>query len=298
MVHNYSFEQSTACPLDTNKISFASEWFPAGAGADYFDSCCNNCSVDVPLNYMGYQDAFPGGHAYAGFYYYKEYSPNFRGYIGGALDPLIIGHYYRVTIHICGSSQMQYGCDGPEAFFYINQTIPATNQVLQITPQINFQSVVAEDTIDWYYPNKILYADSAYTKILIGNFKDDAHSNVRTNLFQYPLTPQAHAAYGYIDEISVVDITAAYLAGLEEEQQTVTAYPNPLTEYATFSFSNPQAQPHTLAVYNMQGMQVRTIGDITSNEVVFKRDDLPAGYYFYRLSNTASAVATGKLLIQ
>jgi len=298
MVHNYSFEQDTACPTTTGHIDYASEWFPAGAGADYFDSCCNNCTVDVPLNYMGYQGAYPGGHAYAGFYLYKEYVSNYRGYIQGTLDPLTTGHYYRVRIHLSGSSQMQYGCPCPQVYFYINQTLPANNQVLPFHPQFVYLQDVGGDTINWFVPNKIIYADSAYTKMLIGNFYDDANSHPTNNPFQYPITPEAHAAYTYIDEISVVDITTAYLAGLEEEQQKVTVYPNPLTEYATFSFSNPQAQPHTLAVYNMQGIQARTIGDITSNEVVFKRDELPAGYYFYRLSNTASAVATGKLLIQ
>ena len=298
LVHNPSFEQSTACPTDTGQISFASEWFPAGGGVDYYDSCCNDCLVDVPLNHKGYQPAYPGGHAYAGIYLYREYFPNYRSYIQGILDPLTIGHWYRIRIHLSGSSQAQYECRSPGAFFYINQTIPTTNQVLPFTPQFDYNLQIGDDTTNWFVPNSIFYADSAYNKVLIGNFRDDAHSYIDHVYFNYPLTPEAHVAYTYIDEISVVDITASYLAGLEKEQQTVTASPNPFTERTTLSFANPQQQAHTLTLYNMQGIRVRQISNLTGNEVVVKRDNLPAGYYFYRLSNNEGIAATGKLLVQ
>ena len=296
LVHNSSFEQGTSCPIDSGQIGLATEWFATG---DYFDSCCNNCAADAPNNYVGYRTAYPGGHGYAGFFTYKEFSQNYRTYIGGTIDALIPGHYYRVKLYVSGAGKMRYTTMGPAVFFYINQTIPTTNQVLPFTPQVNYYFGYPDvaDTTNWLIRNRIFYADSAYTKILIGNFLDDSNAYIYPSPLLGPHTTY-YGAYNYMDNVSVVDITAAYLAGLEEEQQTVTASPNPFTEYATLSFSNPQAQPHTLAVYNMQGIQVRTIGDITSNEVVFKRDELPAGYYFYRLSNSASAVATGKLLIQ
>ena len=298
LVHNPSFELASACPSDTGQISFASEWFAAGGGADYYDSCCNDCLVDVPLNHKGYQLAYSGGHAYAGIYLYREYFPNYRSYIQGTVDALTPGHWYKVKIHVSSSSQMQYECGCPGIFFYINQTIPTTMQVLPFNPQIDNNFQIGNDTVTWIVPNNIFYADSAYTKILIGNFNDDAHSAIDHNAFQYPLTPEAHAAYTYIDEVSVVDITAAYLAGLETEQQTITAYPNPFTKQTTLSFDNPQQQPHTLTVYNMQGMLVRRVENIVGNEVTLQRDDLPAGYYFYRLSNNEGISASGKLLIQ
>ena len=297
LVHNPSFEQSTTCPSDTGQISFASEWFGAGAGGDFFDSCCGSCQVSTPLNYMGYQQPYMGGHAYVGFYFYKEYAADSHGYICGNLDPLTKDHWYRIVVHVCGTRHTKYRSDGPQVFLYVNQTIPQT-QLLYFTPQIDLHSFIAEDTTNWTIQQAIFYADSAYTKIIIGNFKDDAHSLISQKYPQF-FTPDARdAAYGYIDEISVVDITASYLAGLETEQQTVTAYPNPFTEQTTLSFDNPQRHIHTLTVYSMQGIRVKQIENITTNEVSLQRDGLPAGYYFYRLSNNEGVNATGKVLIQ
>jgi len=295
LVHNPSFEQNINCPYDSGQLGYATEWFGTG---DYFDSCCNNCSVDIPANYVGYRSAYINGHAYSGFFTYKKFAANYRTYIGGAIDALIPGHWYRVKLYVSCPSKMKYTTAGPAVFFYINQTIPATTQVLPFIPQINyyFNYTDVADTTNWLVRENIFYADSAYNKLLIGNFLDDDSAFVYTSPIQIVHTYDG--AYNYLDNISVIDITATYLAGLEQRQQIVSVYPNPFTDNTTLSFNNPQSKLHTLAVYNMQGVLVRVINNITANEIVLHREGLPAAYYFYRLSNNNTTVATGKLLIQ
>src|ERR1044072_2415700 len=167
LLHNPDFELSVNCPSDTAQMAFASEWLPACAGADYFDSCCNSCRADVPLNFWGYKHAYSSGHGYAGFFTYKESSADYRGYLQGVIDPLTSGHWYRVTVYVTSAGKMKYATNGLGVFFFINQTIPTTNQVLSFSPQIDYfqGSSYVVDTSNWLIRTRIFYADSSYTKI-------------------------------------------------------------------------------------------------------------------------------------
>ncbi|MBS1584122.1 MAG: hypothetical protein JSS82_01040 [Bacteroidetes bacterium] len=274
LVHNPSFELNTTCPSDTNDFNLALEWVSIGQGADLFDSCCNGCQVDVPDNCRGSQLAFTG-QSYAGIYIYKEDFSNYRCYIKGNLDTLISGHWYRVKMRLSGSSKMQYECGCPGVFFYTNQNIQSSNQLLPFSPQIRNNFQIGNDTTNWIVANNIFFADSAYTQILIGNFNDDLHSAVDHLAFNYPNTPESRGAYTYIDEISVTDITAAYIAGLETEPINVNTYPNPFTSYTNISIDAGPHQRYTLRLYNMQGALLRELNDIKGNNVILQREDLP-----------------------
>ncbi|MBS1584121.1 MAG: T9SS type A sorting domain-containing protein [Bacteroidetes bacterium] len=169
---------------------------------------------------------------------------------------------------------------------------------MSFEPQFDYVFQFGGDTSNWVTLDRIVYADSAYTKLLIGNFRDDASSNIHDNPFAFPQTPEAHAAYTYVDSISVVDITAAYIAGLETQPINVNAYPNPFSSYTNISIDAGPHQPYTLRLYNMQGALLRELNDIKGNNIILQREDLPSGFYYYRLFEKDIPIATGKIMAQ
>jgi len=75
-------------------------------------------------------------------------------------------------------------------------------------------------------------------------------------------------------------------------------YPNPLNDYTTLEFYNPQKEIHILKLYNTQGQLVRTISNITTKKIRIERKNLAAGLYFYQLLKESEIHYSGKLLIR
>ena len=73
--------------------------------------------------------------------------------------------------------------------------------------------------------------------------------------------------------------------------------PNPLTEYATLIFNNPDGRNFELTIYNAQSQVVQHIDNITSDRIRIERNGLPSGFYYYRLRNTSNIVYNGKFII-
>jgi hypothetical protein len=78
----------------------------------------------------------------------------------------------------------------------------------------------------------------------------------------------------------------------------VSVFPNPIETSATITFSNPYGEPHALIVYDVQGRVVRRMDDIVNDHVIFQRNDLAGGVYFYSLSTRDELKASGKMLIE
>jgi photosystem II stability/assembly factor-like uncharacterized protein len=83
-----------------------------------------------------------------------------------------------------------------------------------------------------------------------------------------------------------------------EEESLFNLYPNPFSANATLEFENSQNENHTLTLYDLQGRIVRTITDITSDQVIIEKDNLTGGMYFFQLRTDKGVRATGKLAIE
>lgn len=77
----------------------------------------------------------------------------------------------------------------------------------------------------------------------------------------------------------------------------VQVMPNPFSKTTTLSFSNPQQQPYTLQISNINGSVVKTYTQINTSTVRIDMEQLPAGIYLYHLTGSEN-VFTGKLLAQ
>jgi hypothetical protein len=84
----------------------------------------------------------------------------------------------------------------------------------------------------------------------------------------------------------------------EKDARKVLVSPNPFSSRTELSFANPLGHSHTLRLFNITGKEVQNYENISGTSVVISRGALPAGIYFYRLTDTqASRQLTGKIII-
>ena len=204
MVHNPGFDVLVSCPFSYSELTYGycSEWERSTQGtSDYFNSC-NTVDVGVPSNFVGIQAAF-NGNSYAGGYMYA--SANYREYLMGNMTWLTAGSYYRVTIHVSRAERERYACDGFGVLFHqfgYGDTNIATQ--INVAPQIDYSPYgVITDSINWVTLKDSFYSDSAYKFIVIGNFHDNAH----TNIMNINANNAGLNAYYYFDDIRVEPIT-------------------------------------------------------------------------------------------
>jgi hypothetical protein len=74
-------------------------------------------------------------------------------------------------------------------------------------------------------------------------------------------------------------------------------YPNPVSDFATVRFNNPDGDMYTFTIYNLSGQALKIIRDISSSEFTFNKGELPGGMYIYVL-NSVNNTNTGKLVIR
>ena len=107
---------------------------------------------------------------------------------------------------------------------------------------------------------------------------------------------------GTITLVSYIDDTTLCTnVGLSEKSfrlNEFNLYPNPFDDFATLTFENSRNKTCTLALYNTQGCVVRTISDITTGQVIIKRQQLKSGLYFFQLRADKLIIASGKLTIE
>jgi hypothetical protein len=75
-------------------------------------------------------------------------------------------------------------------------------------------------------------------------------------------------------------------------------YPNPFSTEAVLELNSLIEILHgTLSVYDVNGRLAATIDGINSNTVTIQRGDMPAGIYFFQLTNGENIISNGKFII-
>jgi hypothetical protein len=75
-------------------------------------------------------------------------------------------------------------------------------------------------------------------------------------------------------------------------------YPNPTKESTTITFTNSKRIAHQLTIFDASGRIVKTINNITSNQVVIEKDNLNSGLYFIQLQNDFQIGTTQKVVFE
>lgn len=207
LVPNPSFEDTVSCPTQSSEITFASGWIDANTGtADYFNACytTGGVSVDVPSNWMGFQNA-NSGNAYVGIMLFENSSTinNYREYIQTQLtSTLINGVKYYVSFRISHADSSCFNTDDIGVYFSNTQISQGNYFVINQTPQIeNISGNILNDNSNWVKIQGSFIAVGGENFLIIGNFKDD--NNTSTISVCSTSNLDYKSAYYYIDDVCI-----------------------------------------------------------------------------------------------
>lgn len=74
-------------------------------------------------------------------------------------------------------------------------------------------------------------------------------------------------------------------------------YPNPLTNQSVIVFDNPNQKRFMLLIYDTQGRILKSIGGITSNQVVVERGNLSVGLYLFQICSAEGDCTYRKIMV-
>lgn len=289
LVPNPSFEQYSICPSTSFEIDKVISWSSAGGSPDYFNSCAGAGGASVPDNFYGYQNTIIGD-AYVGLYVYNRglLWPDHREHIqANLLSPLTIGVQYYVSMDISftlDNNEIGFAADKLGMLFTNATSYDAGNPPITINNAQVFIDTIISDTINWYHFESSFIADSAYQKILIGNFFDDANTTI------LDIDTSLYIAYYFIDNICVsTDSTDCLLATTieyHEIEDGIKIYPTPSNQGYIFIELGTLIETYNYEIINNIGDIVK-LGQVNSNENrgYISLSNLPQGLYFLRIYN-------------
>jgi gliding motility-associated-like protein len=294
LVSNFSFEESTNCPVAISELNLASPWFtPTSGTSDYYNSCWNissgGVSVDVPANFNGVQAA-RSGHAYAGI---AAYSPlvDYREYIEIELDSALKpGIEYCVSFYVNLSDGSNYTINKIQMLITdtIVQNFSSFGAIIT-TPQISSNSMIA-DNMNWTEVSGTYTANGGERFITIGCFEDSADV-LYTELPTYIPDWFGYGVY-FIDDVSVQECNIDPVDTLDPIIDTsyYTFYiPNSFTpnQDELNSFFGPKGMgvsKYTMEIFNHWGENIFTSNSISNLwNGKYKDFDCPQGIYTYKI---------------
>ncbi len=102
-----------------------------------------------------------------------------------------------------------------------------------------------------------------------------------------------------IDDIVTYAAALWQCSGIDETSGNtqITVYPNPFTTETTIKTTNGLSGCN-IVLYNSYGQIARSFKNIKSQSVTLRRDKLPAGIYFLRISKNSRLTGSRKIIIQ
>lgn len=197
-VPNGSFEDKWRCPRGgDNLTSQCMFWYNYNLTIpDYYDSCSG--TEGTPDNLWGFQRAIGGAYIGLGLY-----SAGYQGSEYAAINivPLQVDSFYEVSMSVSLANRASYAIDGIGAYFLKNG--PDTFKkygLLPFVPQVDFKRYgIIYDTLNWVRLRGYVVADSAYNRLVIGNFNDTADFKKVNKYFN----PTNSSSYYHIDSVVV-----------------------------------------------------------------------------------------------
>jgi len=292
LVPNPNFSDFRTCPSMAGELDSCRFWYnPTRGTPDYFHACHDTIlgtthSYGVPTNKYGYQES--NSKSYIGIDVYSYGNGNKREYAATNIPSLEAGATYKVSMSISLADICYYATAAPSVFFFLNTSIQTTSDtVLPFFPQVTFGSDFITNALDWTTVTDTFIADSAYTHLVIGNFRN----NIATPHTTVPST--MYYTYYYIDSVSVEKIAdPSYVSGGDVVHSGFALFPNPTN--GTFTVQLPHGGTAVATITDVAGRTLTTL-TITHNLPV--TTTLPPGIYLIHL-NTAMGTWRSKLIIE
>jgi hypothetical protein len=314
LVPNYSFEDTIKCPTTGGFSGNVGSW--SGAAPEYFNKLCTEDGIltDVPLNTFGYQEPHTG-NAYAGIYTFIDstYDPSdagIRDYLEVKLtSSLIVSTRYYVTFYLSLADSFKYACNSIAAYFSDSALVWTGYAKSNLTPQVqNDTSHHLTDKVNWMKVMGNFIAKGGEEYLIIGNFKNDRHSDT---IFVNSIAHNENLwteAYYYIDDVIVSpdsnyadSLATVGMGELKNENENVEIFPNPNNGKFNIAVQNVN-QKTEIGVYNMLGEKTYSNSLPQTSKGGIGTIDLrnqPAGIYFYRItSEKGELIGSGKLVIE
>jgi OmpA-OmpF porin, OOP family len=289
---NSNFSIYSSCPTSTGQLEKCTDWFNVSSGTpDYFNVCHDTLTgshhnVGIPDNMAGSQT--DGNGCYAGLLTLLGTS-NYREYIGMHIPSLAKGAVYQVLLKISLGENSLWATSPPSvAFGEKLDTFFAGTGVIDLFPLVRFDTTYhITDKSNWTILIDTFVADSAYTYLFIGNFKDDAATS-KTVLTSGALSQ----AYYYIDSVAVEKI--ANSSGIDDINGfgSLTISPNPSS--GTFTISLPTETKSDIVVTDIAGRVVRQLAASGEAQVSL---DVPSGIYIVA-AYTQSGVLRQRVVVR
>ncbi len=190
-------------------IELAFPWASVINGSvDYFNACSSIACVP----WRGHDYQLPlSGVGYGALWTFSPYFPNMREYLQAPLvASLELGKYYNVSLFVnaCNISKAFVNNFGVH-FSTEALTIPGTQYLLEAEMQIyNFGNPVISDTLNWTKISGIYLASGGESFITLGNFKNDASTQIQDN--SDTLALYGSGSYYFIEDVLVEEITQPF----------------------------------------------------------------------------------------
>lgn len=106
--------------------------------------------------------------------------------------------------------------------------------------------------------------------------------------------PSFIADYSYNNQTVQCLINTSSLTAPTKECRV---FPNPFSHSTTLEYSNPNKEPYSILIYNLQGQVIQTISQVRKSQVEIERGNLAAGLYFFQIQDNRKILFTGKMQI-
>ena len=149
--------------------------------------------------------------------------------------------------------------------------------------------------------NVNLLGSNGFVKFKIAQNPDNALTTVIENragiYFDFNPPVITNTVFHTIGEniIDVVIVDATKEPSLPKDI-VINAYPNPFQESAQFDISGSTLNDGSFILYNVSGKKIRH-AKFQGNQYTFYRQDLPAGLYFFQVTESGQLIGKGKLVI-
>jgi hypothetical protein len=296
LVPNSEFEILTSmCPDPIGNINNAlTNWFEFGS-ADNFNSCDTTNYFGVPVNIVGYQNAY-SGNDYAGMVCYYSTIMD-REYLEVKLSSPLLNQIYYVQFYVSLADSVQYAIENLGALFtdkLFNPFPPPSYAWVSGVPQVeNISGNMLNDKQNWSLISGSFVANGGEQYITIGNFKNDAQT-----VKQYfgGTAAGTLGAYYFIDNVYVGTTPPIGIPELQTEH-VIKLYPNPSSGNIILE-CNMFEQSAELIIYSLTGEpMIKYFIPPGTKTMNINAESLQAGMYLYELNVNGKPQQKNKLTI-
>ncbi len=161
--------------------------------------------------------------------------------------------------------------------------------------------ILYSNVIRWTFDNIMLPDSGAnepdshgYVKFKINQKSGNSIGTVITNsaaiFFDYNLPVWTNQVFNTIGKMESIITPAPTVYNPESK---LKVFPNPTNSTVTFESNSKN---YDIVIFNVTGEQIRKISGVTTNTYTMQRGNLKDGIYFYRVLNSKSVIASGKLI--